>query len=216
MHGLLAGVIVETEAYGGSDDPASHAARGRTPRNAVMFGPPGHAYVYFTYGMHHCFNVVCAREGRAGAVLVRASRPLQGQTVFAARRRTADPRRWLRGPGALAQAFGFTRAHDGTDLAVRRSIWILPRPGRGPRERIVTGPRVGIRLAADRPWRYAVEGDPHVSRGPGTPPRSPARARRDPSPASPRGARTPRDPQAGARSRPRGPSGRVTRRRVGR
>lgn len=163
--GRLAGMIVETEAYGGPDDPASHAYRGRTPRNAVMFGPPGHAYVYFTYGMHHCFNVVCVREGRASAVLVRALAPLAGHDTFAARRGTPDARRWLRGPGAMAQAMGLTRVHDGADLT-RGALWIAPRAAARLAGRIVRGPRVGISRATDWPWRYAIEGDPHVSRGP--------------------------------------------------
>ncbi|MCE9626854.1 MAG: DNA-3-methyladenine glycosylase, partial [Candidatus Eisenbacteria bacterium] len=139
--------------------------RGRTPRNAVMFGPPGHAYVYFTYGMHHCFNVVCAREGQASAVLVRALVPLAGHATFAARRATSDARRWLRGPGALAQALGLTRTHDGADLT-RGALWIAPRVAARLPGRVVRGPRVGISQAAERPWRYALAGDPHVSRGP--------------------------------------------------
>lgn len=163
--GRLAGRIVETEAYAGARDPASHACRGRTPRNAVMFGEPGHAYVYFTYGMHHCMNVVCGREGVASAVLVRALEPVAGAVVFERRRRTGDARRWLRGPGSLAQALGLDRTHDGFDLT-RGPLWIAARAGRGPGGRVVRGPRVGIRRAADRAWRFALADSLFVSRGP--------------------------------------------------
>ena len=160
--GRLAGLIVETEAYGGVDDPASHGHRGRTARNAVMFGPPGHAYVYFTYGMHHCFNVVCGREGRAAAVLVRALEPVAGLAAMRRRRGVDDPRRLARGPGSLARALGLDRRHDGADLT-RPPLWIAdlaPRRGGRPVSR---GPRVGIRLAADRPWRYWLAGSAFVS-----------------------------------------------------
>jgi len=163
--GRLAGSIVETEAYGGRDDPASHAYRRETPRNRFMFGAPGHAYVYFTYGMHHCFNVVCGAPGRPMAVLVRALEPLVGLGRMAERRGTGSVTRLARGPGALAQALGLGREHDGSDL-VRGPLWVadLP-PARGSRS-VVRGPRVGIRLAADRPWRYWLAGSIFVSRGP--------------------------------------------------
>lgn len=172
----LAGRIVETEAYGGADDPASHAFRGPTPRNRVMFGPPGHAYVYFTYGMHHCFNVVCAREGRAAAVLVRALEPLVGLERMAAARGVRERARLTRGPGALAQALRLGRGEDGSDLT-GGAVWIT-RVGSGRRGRVVCAPRVGIRLAAERPWRYALEGSPWVSR-----------PRPVPAPTAPRGGR---------------------------
>jgi len=159
--GRLAGRIVEVEAYGGADDPASHAFRGETARNRVMFGHPGHAYVYFTYGMHHCMNVVCGQEGRAMAVLVRALEPLAGLAAMARRRGTDDVRRLGRGPGALASALGLTRAHDGDDLT-RGPLWIadLPAVRAGA---IASGPRIGIRHAAERPWRYWIAGSPFVS-----------------------------------------------------
>jgi len=176
--GRLAGCIVETEAYGGADDPASHAHRGETPRNRVMFGPPGHAYVYFTFGMHHCFNIVCGRAGRPMAVLVRALEPLLGLERMAARRGRGDPRRLARGPGALAQALGLTRAHDGLDLT-RGPLWVADvAPARAGRS-VARGPRVGVSRAADRPWRYWIAGSEFVSRGPRRePPRAaPPRAR---------------------------------------
>jgi len=163
--GRLAGRILETEAYGGGDDPASHAHRGETPRNRVMFGPAGHAYVYFTYGMHHCFNVVCGAPGRAAAVLVRALEPLTGLEAMARRRGTHEPLRLARGPGALAEALGLDRACDGADLT-RGRLWIADLPARRDGRRVVRGPRVGIRLAAGRPWRYWLDGHPGVSRGP--------------------------------------------------
>lgn len=163
--GRLAGRIVETEAYGGADDPASHAHRGETPRNRVMFGPAGHAYVYFTYGMHHCFNVVCAGAGRASAVLVRALVPVMGVETMAARRGVSEPSRLARGPGALARALGLDRRLDGADLT-RGPVWVADLPAVRGGRRVVTGPRVGIRLAAERPWRYWLAGEPAVSRGP--------------------------------------------------
>ncbi len=163
--GRIAGRIVEVEAYGGADDPASHAYRGRTARNRVMFGPPGHAYVYFTYGMHHCFNVVCGPPGRAAAVLVRALLPVAGHSVMARRRGTTDPLRLARGPGALARALGLDRSHDGADLSVG-PVWVADLPEVREGRRVACGPRVGIRLAAERPWRYWLAEEPCVSRGP--------------------------------------------------
>jgi DNA-3-methyladenine glycosylase len=160
--GRLAGRIVETEAYGGADDPASHAHRGPTPRNRVMFGPPGHAYVYFTYGMHHCFNVVCGRAGRAGAVLIRALEPLEGLAAMARRRGVREETRLARGPGSLARALGLDRAHDGADLT-RGAVWVADRPAARGGRRVARGPRVGIRAAVERPWRYWLAGHPHVS-----------------------------------------------------
>lgn len=176
--GRRAGRIVETEAYGGADDPASHAHRGETPRNRVMFGPPGHAYVYFTYGMHHCFNVVCGTHGRAAAVLVRALVPLAGVDAMAASRGVHEHARLARGPGSLARAMDLDRRHDGADLT-RGPVWVADLPAERGGRRIATGPRVGIRLAAQRPWRYWLAGEPHVSRGDGAraAPRTRARAR---------------------------------------
>jgi DNA-3-methyladenine glycosylase len=116
--GLLAGRIVETEAYTGGDDPASHAFRGRTTRNAVMFGPAGHAYVYFTYGMHYCLNVTAEASGTAGAVLLRALEPLAGDEIMRARGDRGPARRLLSGPGKIGRAFGLTLA-DATSRADR-------------------------------------------------------------------------------------------------
>jgi len=160
--GRIAGVIVETEAYGGAGDPASHAYRGRTPRNAVMFGPPGHAYVYFTYGMHHCFNVVCGRRGEPAAVLVRALEPVAGLEPMRERRAHADVRRLARGPGSLARALGLDRRHDGLDLT-RAPLWVADLPARRGGRSVARGPRVGIRVAAERPWRYWLAGSAFVS-----------------------------------------------------
>jgi DNA-3-methyladenine glycosylase len=163
--GRLAGLIVETEAYGGADDPASHAHAGPTPRSRVMFGRPGVAYVYFTYGMHHCFNVVCGPEGRAAAVLVRALEPVLGVEAMRRRRAGAEPPRLARGPGSLARALGLDRSHDGTDLT-RGALWIADlAPRRGGR-RVGRGPRVGISRAAAWPWRYWLVGSAAVSAGP--------------------------------------------------
>jgi DNA-3-methyladenine glycosylase len=158
----LAGRIVEVEAYRGARDPASHAFRGRTARNAVMFGPPGHAYVYFTYGMHHCVNLVCGREGVAAAVLLRALEPLAGEEVMRRRRGAVGRERFMRGPGCVTQALGLSREHDGTDL-VRGALWVADLPPRRDGRALVSGPRIGIRAGAELPWRFWLAGHPCVS-----------------------------------------------------
>jgi DNA-3-methyladenine glycosylase len=154
--------ITEVEAYGGERDPASHAYRGRTARNAVMFGPPGHLYVYFSYGMHHAGNVVCGPVGTASGALLRAGEVVRGLELARARRgpRVRD-RDLARGPGRLAQALGLTLADGGADLLgsgpVRLELAAYPVAA------VATGPRVGVSLEADRPWRFWVLGDPCVS-----------------------------------------------------
>ena len=160
--GLTAGRIVEVEAYRGALDPASHAFRGRTRRNAVMFGPPGHAYVYFTYGMHYCMNVVAEREGKAAAVLLRALDPVAGVERMIERRGTDDPMRLARGPACLTRALGIGREHDGVDL-VSGCLWVSDCPPEYHGHRIVSGPRIGIRHGVEFPWRLHLEGHPCVS-----------------------------------------------------
>ncbi len=160
--GRVAGRIVEVEAYEAAGDPASHAFRGRTPRNAVMFGPPGHAYVYFTYGMHHCLNVVARAEGVAAAVLIRALEPLEGLDRMRARRGGVPDERLARGPGCLAQALALSREHDGIDL-VTGVLWIGDAPVRRAGRRIACGPRIGIRVGVETPWRFWLAGHPGVS-----------------------------------------------------
>jgi DNA-3-methyladenine glycosylase len=153
------GVLVEVEAYE-QDDPASHAYRGPTARNAAMFGPPGHAYVYRSYGVHWCLNLVCAEEGRADAVLVRALEPQRGLDAMRARRGMDDARLLCSGPGRLCQALGIGGEHDGLALdAPPFELHAAP----GPME-VVTGTRIGITRAAKRPWRYGLAGSPFLSR----------------------------------------------------
>jgi DNA-3-methyladenine glycosylase len=160
--GLAAGIIVETEAYSGVDDPASHAWRGRTQRNAVMFGPPGHAYVYFTYGMHHCLNAVTGPTGQASAVLLRAIEPIVALELMRERRGAYILDRDLaRGPGRLCQALGITTADDGTDLA-GDALWISETLD-APDLLIVATPRIGITRAAERPWRFVICDSRYVS-----------------------------------------------------
>jgi DNA-3-methyladenine glycosylase len=154
--GLTAGVIVETEAYDGANDPASHAWRGRTRRNAVMFGPPGRAYVYFTYGMHYCLNAVTGPAGRASAVLLRALQPLVGLDIMRERRGAHIPERDLaRGPGRLCQALGITTADDRTDLA-SDALWISEAAEDASAFSIAATPRIGVTRAAERPWRFVI------------------------------------------------------------
>ena len=162
VRGPLAARIVEVEAYRGEEDPASHAYRGPTRRNATMFGPPGHLYVYFTYGMHWCANAVCRPEGTGHAVLLRAAAPLEGLEQMRAVRPAARRDRDLcRGPARLCQAFSVTGADDGNDL-VGGDIRICD-DGTPPPENPAQGVRVGIRQAAERPWRWWLAGDPNVS-----------------------------------------------------
>ena len=158
----LVGRIVEVEAYGGAGDPASHAFRGRTARNAVMFGPPGMLYVYFTYGMHHCANVVCGPRGRPSAVLIRAIAPVEGLATMRRRRGVSSEDRLGRGPGCVARALGLDLGHNGVDLT-SGPVWIARAPARREGLRVARGPRIGIRLAAERPWRFYLEGHPSVS-----------------------------------------------------
>jgi DNA-3-methyladenine glycosylase len=166
--GLVAVQLTEVEAYAGRSDPASHAYRGKTQRNAVMFGPPGHAYVYFTYGMHFCVNMVClGEEGSASAVLVRAGAVIEGEDLARARRTKGAAivasRDLARGPARLCQALGIDRSLDGADVCSEDSS-LRVGAGTGARSvKIATGPRVGVSSAADIPWRFWVYGDPTVS-----------------------------------------------------
>jgi DNA-3-methyladenine glycosylase len=189
--GLVAVELTEVEAYAGRSDPASHAYRGKTQRNAVMFGPPGHAYVYFTYGMHYCVNLVClGEEGSASAVLLRAGAIIAGEDLARARRTRGPvsearariaPRDLARGPARLCQALGIDRSLDGADVCVAgSSLRVCARAANpvrsavlargdetlippGTPRRIVAGPRVGVSSAAEIPWRYWYDGDPTVS-----------------------------------------------------
>ena len=155
----VGGAIVEVEAYD-HEDPAAHGYRGRTEKNAAMFGPPGHAYVYRSYGIHWCLNLVCEEEGSASAVLVRALEPERGLERMRDRRGLDDPRLLCAGPGRLCQALGVTREHDG--LALDSEPFEL-RARTGEPE-VVAGTRIGITRAAERPWRYALAGSRFVSR----------------------------------------------------
>ena len=165
VHGDRVAQIVEVEAYRGIEDPASHAYRGPTKRNAVMFGPPGRLYVYFTYGMHWCANVVCGPEGVAGAVLLRAAAPVAGlDAMWSARRAARTERDLCSGPAKLCQAMGLNRDHDGADLFVADRGVSLVTDGMSPPVRPGVGVRIGIRQAAEHPWRWWVPDDPNVSR----------------------------------------------------
>jgi DNA-3-methyladenine glycosylase len=169
---LLAARIVEVEAYLGQDDPAAHSACGRTPRNAALFGPPGHSYVYFIYGNHFCFNVSCLPDGEAGGVLFRALQPLAGIEEMARERGvsvdresgTSTLRKLTSGPGRLAQAFGITREYDNEkDLTSIRSNLIIVDDAFRPR-RVEITPRIGITKAVAHPLRYIIAGNKFVSK----------------------------------------------------
>ena len=183
--GLVAVELTEVEAYAGASDPASHAYRGKTARNAVMFGPPGHAYVYFTYGMHFCVNLVCLGNGSASAVLLRAGRIIAGEELARTRRsgypegvrgggeplreRRVIPFRDLaRGPARLCQALDIDRSLDGADVCVPGSPLRIRWPdasttARSADRKVLSGPRVGVSQAAELPWRFWIEGEPTVS-----------------------------------------------------
>jgi DNA-3-methyladenine glycosylase len=178
--GLVAVALTEVEAYAGEIDPASHAYRGKTPRNAVMYGPPGHAYVYFTYGMHFCVNVVCMPEGTASAVLLRAGRVIAGEDLARERRAlrrsatgekitsTVLPARDLaRGPARLCQALAIDRTQNGLDFCDPASPLRLRREdsnaAAGKEVAISVGPRVGVSTGAETSWRFWLASDPTVS-----------------------------------------------------
>jgi DNA-3-methyladenine glycosylase len=162
--GLVAVRLTEVEAYNGEGDPASHAARGRTARNAVMYGPPGHAYVYFTYGMHFCVNVVCMTPGTASAVLMRAGVVIAGEELARRRRPVRGPDRDLaRGPARLCQALGIDRTLNGADFCDPASPLRLRSGIRSEQNAIHSGPRVGVSAAATVPWRFWLDGEPSVS-----------------------------------------------------
>jgi len=173
--GVVAAEIAEVEAYRGESDPASHAFRGQTARNAVMFGEPGHAYVYFTYGMHFCVNLVCQPAGQPAAVLLRAGRVVEGAGVAAVRRSTGGARaaggvlverELARGPARLCEALAIGRAQNGADVCESGGpLRLLSLPGFTglPAASIGRGPRVGVRHGAEVPWRFWIVGEPVVS-----------------------------------------------------
>jgi len=158
--GLIAADIVEVEAYIGEDDPACHAAPGKTGRNAIMYGPGGYAYIYFIYGMYHCFNIVTERSGFPAAVLVRAAEPVAGVDLM---RRNSPPscRKPTDGPGKLCRAFGLTREQNGLDLTAGK-LYLLDR-GKKAAE-VMTSRRIGIKKAIDRRWRFFDAKSPFISR----------------------------------------------------
>jgi len=162
----LVGRIVEVEAYLGADDPAAHASIGKTPRNAVLFGPPGYAYVYFIYGNHYCLNVSCLPDGTPGGILFRALEPLQGlNEMFASRglEKASDLRKLTSGPGRLAEAFEITRERDNAkDLTSTRSDLYIADDSTPP-PRVLITKRIGITKASDMPLRYLVAGNRFVS-----------------------------------------------------
>ena len=158
-HGDVAVRLTEVEAYDGANDPGSHAYRGRTQRNAVMFGPPAHLYCYFTYGMHVCANVVTGPEGDPSAVLLRAGEVTAGLEAAQERRPGVRDRDLARGPANLCRALGIGLEHNGLDLS-RGTVRLEPA---GPAALVSTGPRVGLRGAPERPWRFWITDEPTVS-----------------------------------------------------
>ena len=156
----LAGWISEVEAYIGESDLGCHARAGRTPRTQVMYGPPGHAYVYFTYGMHWCLNFVTEAEGFPAAVLLRAIQPCEGLEIIAARRRPQPPAHWTDGPGKVCQALGIDRRHNALDLCSPNSELFIEFSPPIPSENVTIGPRVGLNSVPEpwrsMPWRYKI------------------------------------------------------------
>jgi DNA-3-methyladenine glycosylase len=156
--------LVEVEAYCGTDDPGSHAYRGLTPRTEVMFGPPGHLYVYFSYGMHWCANVVCGRDGEAGAVLLRAGAPVAGlDAIRAARPKARRDRDLTSGPARLCQALGIDGTFDGADLVRADRGVTVATDGESLPVAPATSTRIGLSRGADLPWRWYLPGHPDVS-----------------------------------------------------
>jgi DNA-3-methyladenine glycosylase len=165
VHGPTAGMIVETEAYPGGDDLASHSARGITPRTRVMFGPPGHAYVYFIYGMYQCLNLISEPDGTPGGVLIRALEPLAGIAIMQGRRPSARKVEDLaNGPGKLTLALAITLQHNGVD--VTRGSLVVREPAEKHRFEIQVTPRIGISHCVDAPLRFLIAGNSSVSKSP--------------------------------------------------
>ncbi len=159
---ILSGRIVETEAYIGSNDPASHAFKGMTRRNEVMFGPPGHAYIYFTYGMYHCLNLVTEKDGFPAAVLIRAIEPAEGTESMIKKRKTDKIKNLTSGPGKLCQALGLDRSLNGADLC-NEKICI---ENRGEKvKKIESSSRVGITAGKNKKWRFYIHNNEFVSKG---------------------------------------------------
>jgi DNA-3-methyladenine glycosylase len=159
--GLVAVRITEVEAYSGATDPASHSYRGRTARNEVMFGEPGHAYVYFTYGMHFCVNLVCGPVGTSSAVLLRAGTVISGLELAASRRPRSTVRDLARGPARLCQALGIDRTFNGADVCGSGPLSIMS--GAPVSGAVLSGPRTGVSQAQDTPWRFWLADEPSVS-----------------------------------------------------
>jgi DNA-3-methyladenine glycosylase len=160
LEGRTAGYIVETECYM-SSDAASHSFRGKTPRTEVMFGPPGHLYVYFTYGMHYCVNIVTGPEGNGEAVLIRALQPIQGLNIMRERRGNVKEIQLTNGPAKLAQAMGISLDHNGKDILGGGEFQLLP--GIKP-EKVIQTTRIGISRETQKPWRFYIAGNPFVSK----------------------------------------------------
>lgn len=160
--GVTSGMIVETEAYEGGHDLASHAARGETPRSKIMFGESGVSYVYFTYGMHYCFNVVCDKAGTPGAVLIRALQPIDGIDLMKKRRQKHELTDLCSGPAKLCEAMGISLHENGENLFGKKLYFEI---GENiARKKIASGPRIGIRKSIELPWRFWLKDNPHVSR----------------------------------------------------
>ncbi|MDA4128364.1 MAG: DNA-3-methyladenine glycosylase [Thaumarchaeota archaeon] len=164
---VLSGVIVEVEAYLGEIDPASHAYRGLTKRNAVMYGEPGHAYVYFTYGFHHCLNITTEKVGKAGAVLIRALQPREGIDRMKKNRGVNKLESLTDGPGKLTKALRIDRALNGEDLVASKKLYLVR--GSGARINVGRSARIGIKVGLEHRWRYFIKGNPYISK---TKPRS--------------------------------------------
>jgi DNA-3-methyladenine glycosylase len=161
--GIIKLKIVETEAYH-QDDPASHSYRGLTQRTWPMFEAGGRLYVYFTYGMHYCINIVVGKKGEGEAVLLRAAEPVEGIAIMRQNRKLTDIKQLASGPGKLAQALGITDTSLSGEILNKSSIWLEPRGRPLEPGQIVSAPRVGIRQAAELPWRFYIRGNPHVSK----------------------------------------------------
>lgn len=160
---VLVGKIVETEAYRGKDDPASHAYRGKTPRNSIMFGKPGVAYIYIIYGMYHCLNVIAEPEGNAAGVLIRAIEPLEGIDLMKELRGTEKTKNLTNGPGKLTKALAIDKSFNGMDLT-QKNILFIAYPSQKEVFEIVETKRIGIKVGLDKRWRFYIRNNPFVSK----------------------------------------------------